>query len=62
MNEWVVQEHVDSVNQQMKQLYIELSDLVPALQILNTQQKEAVFKKLSIESIPLMQSLHFLIK
>lgn len=62
MTESVVQQHIDTVSEHMKQLNMELSDLAPALQVLNTHQKEAIFKRLTLESVALMQSLHFLTK
>lgn len=62
MNESIVEQHIETVSEHMKQLNMELSDLVTVFGVLNTQQKEDIFKKLTLESIALMQSLHFLTK
>ncbi|MBS4175464.1 MerR family transcriptional regulator [Bacillus sp. FJAT-49736] len=62
MNETIVQQHIEAVSKHMKQLEMELSDLAPVIEGLNSQQKETIYKRLTIESALLVQSLHFLTK
>lgn len=62
MNESMVEHHIETVSEHMKQLNMELSDLAPVLEVLNTKQKEDIFKRLTLESVALLQSLHFLTK
>jgi MerR family copper efflux transcriptional regulator len=52
-----VEEHVEAVNQQIKQLQGDLFDLLPLLEHLDVQQKEKVLKNLSLLKSVLTKSL-----
>lgn len=52
-----VDEHIEAVSKQMKQLYIDLFDLIPVLENLNEKQKEKFTNNLSPLKTALMKSL-----
>lgn len=62
LDEEVIEQQVDYVYSQIKQLNTELNDLAAALQQLNTVQKEKFSEKLASESLGLLQSLNLLTK
>jgi MerR family copper efflux transcriptional regulator len=52
-----VDKHVYALSQQMKQLYVDLFDLIPILEKLDEEQKELLTSNLSLLRTALMKSL-----
>ncbi|MGG5253386.1 MerR family transcriptional regulator [Neobacillus sp. SM06] len=57
MRDSEVEEQIQTVAQQMKQLSSELSILMPLMETLTAQQKEKLAAKLSLQGAALMESL-----
>lgn len=52
-----VEKHIDAVALQMKQLYEEISVLMPLINKLDEEQKDDLSRKLTAESSALLRSL-----